>query len=255
MGANETALRSQPLRLEGSLGLSLQVDRSQVAKLGRAELMDESTPEGALRGSATLVLVAGSRVAEARTDLAPYYAGAAVAALLLAALAYLQHVAWAPLYSRISRSRVLANPNRLAVYEAIRARPGMNPSDLSREVGLARVVVQHHLRMLAAHQLVTSRASGRQLAYFAPEDLPSVGELEAQETLRDPTRRRIADELRGAPGGLTQAELTERTGIPQRLVSYHLAKLQEKGLAEGDRGFPQRYRARMEGVENRGVRA
>lgn len=236
-------LDAEPVRLEGAFGLRVAMDHSQQAKVGPVEYRALNTPEAELVGDATLVLVAGIPVAEGSLDLVPLALGAAFVALLLVAFAYLQHVAWAPLYSRIDRVRVLANANRRLLYDLIRGNPGQKPRDLQRATGLARVVVQHHLRMLAAHQLVIARSAGRARAYFPPEGLPSAGELAAIELLRDPTRRRIADALREASGALTQAELVERTGLSQRLVSYHLARLEERGLVVPEATFPRRYRA------------
>jgi predicted transcriptional regulator len=86
---------------------------------------------------------------------------------------------------------------------------------------------------------------GRVLAYFPPGHVPSGDRLAAEVALKDATRRRVLDAARGEMGA-TQAEIADETRLSQRLVSYHLARLEAVGLVQGDGGRPQRFRAAEE---------
>ena len=163
---------------------------------------------------------------------------AAIGAALLVALLF---GLFAPLYSRLDARRVLSNANRARLHALLCEEPGQHPSELSRRIGRARVVVQYHLGVLERHGLVRVVLVGRARRYF-----PLAAEAQNARRLVDihlqtPARRGIAEALALADAALTQRELAERTGFAQTVVSYHLARLARVGLVKAEGPLPRRY--------------
>ncbi|HEX2022293.1 MAG TPA: helix-turn-helix domain-containing protein, partial [Candidatus Thermoplasmatota archaeon] len=147
-----------------------------------------------------------------------------------------------PLYTRIDPARVLANPNRARIHEMARASPGIAASDIVRATGCARVVVDHHLRMLVAHGHLVARRGRKRIAYFPGDRAPDTSSHARTDALTDATRRRVACAVLEEPG-LSQQEIADRLGLRPRLVSHHLRRLQEASLVEGQGSMPRRYRS------------
>ncbi|HEX2022354.1 MAG TPA: helix-turn-helix domain-containing protein, partial [Candidatus Thermoplasmatota archaeon] len=222
--------------LEGPLdatGASLQDARAGPASRAR------------MQGDVHALRIDGEPVvaASAPADPVPAAAVAVGAGAGLLLLAWLLKGPLAALYTRVTRSSVLAHPKRHAIYEHVRANPGTHVSEIARATGVERVVVQHHLRMLEEHDLVASRPSGRVLVYFLPDQVPQGPGLAAQLVLKDGTRLAVARAIRDAPGGVSQSDLVARTGLSQRLLSYHLRRLEEAGLVTSSGWRPRRFAA------------
>ena len=235
-------LHGERLEVEGPR-LALVVARDGPAPEATAALGGPDTST-AFSGEATRVRVAGQDLV--RAPLAPRgVTEGAVGALGLAALLWLlaRWGAWTALYSRVTGARVLTHPRRLAAFELIAARPGVHVSEMGRDLGVGRVVLQHHLRILEAHRLVTTRSVGRIKAYYPAGGSPNAEDARARAALKDATRSRVLAEVVAAPEGLTQKDLMARTGLSQRLVSYHLAHLEGLLLVQGDGARPQRFQA------------
>lgn len=231
-------ITDESLRVDGTLGIIL--DAPDAPTLTPIE--DASGAKAGVSGDASSVIIGGAPVSKA-----PLSRSAVGAIGLLAALAILawSAIRWAPvlLYSRLVPDTLLKNPNRRAIVEAVRAKPGASVADLVRATGLTEVVVRHHLRMLATHRFVTSRGAGKSLGYFAAETPAIQQRGEQYIVLRDASRRAVADAVRRAPMPLSQKEVAEATGLSQRLVSYHLGRLEESGLVATEGTMPRRYAA------------
>jgi len=200
-------------------------------------------PQSRLRftGAATSVELDGAPLlvedAGAAQDVAR---DATLAALLLAALLAAGRLLWAPLYTRLNAATVLRNPNRLRVYEVVCERRPATLRDLRAATGLARVVLQHHLRMLEVHGFVARRRQGSAYVYFAAEHAPPASDP-AWALLADLTRRGVAVALARSPGPLTQVEIAAASGVSRRLASYHLRLLRHADLVREEPGLPHRY--------------
>ena len=238
----ETRLDGERLDLVGVLALT--VAPAGPAPDAAARVASPPTG-GAFAGEATSVRVDGRELVRAADDVPPAAARTAAGALGIAGLLWLlaRTGAWAALYSRVTGPRVLTNPNRLAAYELIVSRPGVHVSEMSREMGVGRVVLQHHLRILETHRLVVARAVGRVRTYYPSGGSPDPETARVDAALKDATRARVLAEVLASAEGVTQKELVERTGLSQRLVSYHLARLEGTLLVRGDGGRPQRFSA------------
>lgn len=197
-----------------------------------------------LGGDAARVRIDGATLHEERA--LPRAAPAVGAAVGLAALAVLlvalaKSGALVALYSRVARSDVLRHPTRAAVHAHVRDHPGAHLAEISRALRVPRVTLQHHLRMLVAHRLLVAQPTGRVLAFYAPGATPDASAVEVHVAMKGETRQRVVDALLAAPAGLTQRDLVEITGMSQRLLSYHLARLEELGIVSGVGARPRRF--------------
>jgi predicted transcriptional regulator len=243
---NQTSFRHQPIRLEGAL--LLDATRSPSAGAPATDALGGAPLASGVRGDATLV-----RVGDHETRAAPG-ASASSAALaariglggaILAALVLLARALLVPLYSRIAPANALANANRARIHALLSDSPGQCPADVSRATGIARVVVRHHLAVLEAQRLIVSRRVEGRLLYLPARRSLDPETLRAKAQLKSGTRRRLAEVVGAAPEGLTQGDIIARTGLPRRLVAYHLRRLGGLGLVEHDGGAPRRYRSSL----------
>ncbi|HWH08191.1 MAG TPA: winged helix-turn-helix transcriptional regulator, partial [Candidatus Thermoplasmatota archaeon] len=209
----------------------LRLDGAVHAALG-APSADGARPL-AVEGRVGRVLVDG---ADVTPRLAPPVRDAGGGVLALLALALLGRLVVAPLYHRLGPSDVLANANRRRIYEAVRARPGASVVELVAAVGLSRILVRHHLKMLEAHKLVRATVWRRRRTYAVAGSEAGRAACE----LKDATRRRVAAALARA-GRATQKQLAQELGISQRLVSYHLARLEASALVRAEGKAPRTY--------------
>lgn len=226
VAGNGHHLDHDSLTLEGSL--SAQLVGVPPGLLGDAPAFDVG-----FEGEATRAVVSGASVVP-RLSVSAAEAGGG--ALALVGLGVLGRLFLAPLYHRLGPSDVLANPNRLRIYDAIRKRPGVDVGALVASVGLSRVLVRHHLRMLEAHKLIRATVWRRRRTYA----LAGEGSGKAACELKDPTRRRVASAV-ARSGGATQKDLAHALGLSQRLVSYHLGCLEGSSLVRAQGRNPRVY--------------
>lgn len=226
----------EPLRIDGNLTFAFLPTES--LPLG---LLPDPTTEARVDGEARSLQVGRERVLSAGPSAKTVATGLSVAAVLGALWLVAQRVLTAPLYSRLNPSRIMTNDRRRRIHGLLAEHPGATPSDLARLGGIPRVVVQHHLRVLESHGIVTLRRDGPRSSYYLVGAVPSPEVLRSQAALRDETRKRIAHALVAAPAPLTQGTLADATGFSQRLVSYHLSRLTDQGLVTTEGTLPRRY--------------
>ncbi len=122
---------------------------------------------------------------------------------------------------------LLRVPKRRRVFEAVVACPGTHARQLSRDLGMALGVVEHHVRHLERHGLLFAHQAGRRRTLYA------AGQVDPQDArvlhvLRKPTWCRLLAALGG--GEASVADLAARVGRPPATVSYHLRRLRDLGL-------------------------
>jgi len=150
----------------------------------------------------------------------------------------------APLASivlRLRRARILEHETRRRLHDAILRQPGMHVAEMTRELGLGRVVVQHHLRVLERYGFVASHAHGRTRNYYSAGHAQWRTSLRAHVLAKDPTRKRVMEVVRESPHGVTQAGVATAARISLRLASYHLSRLEAAGVVQSDKRRPQCY--------------
>lgn len=194
-------------------------------------------------GDATSVEIDGHALSRSTASLPPALATGGGVLLALAALVAVMKFAPIAFYSRIGPTELLEHPTRARIHRHVRANPGSHVAQISRALGVRRVTLQHHLRLLENGQRVVGKRSGRVLAYYAPEHGGATARVDAQVALKDETRSRVLSAIKAAPTPLAQRDLVERLGISQRLASHHVHKLEAVGLVVGEGERPRRYTA------------
>lgn len=229
--------RGESVRIDGALDLALAfVPRSEI----QGSPLATRALEAGIEGEASQVLVGDAVVARDSSRAAGIAAGAGLLALLALVWAYLK---WGgiQLYTRIEAVTVLQNPNRRRIYDHLCASPGRSIAEIVRETGISQVVVRHHLRMLEVHAYVVQRGRGKLKVYFPNDGRLGQAAASGWIALKDDTRRAIAGCIARSSAPLSQKEIAEATGVSQRLVSYHLAKLEAEGLVRLEGSMPRRY--------------
>lgn len=229
-----------------------------VSGVVNAELWYEPPPEGRTERAAANVKGSGSPGLRSRLEgdaiameigdaavLSPILPQATIMAALIMAImlaaSLLSRAGWFPLFSRVGPSSALRHPRRAQIVALLRSEPGATSSGLARAMGVSRQTVEHHLRVLVRTGWVVEHASGRSVHHFESDGLVDVPLREARVALAAAGRAAVARALAQAEAPRTQAELEASLGLQQRLVSYHLARLERSGLVEAIKGRPRRY--------------
>lgn len=127
---------------------------------------------------------------------------------------------------------------RAKVYQTIQRYPGLHLRGLARSAREQASLVDYHARKLAEEGFVEAREQGGFVRYFptpkgpgqlAPADKDVVG------VLREPTPLHLVLLLLDE-GPQTHGELVARLEVAKSTVSYHLAKLAERGMVVREPG-------------------
>jgi len=137
------------------------------------------------------------------------------------------------LYARVTRAEVFDNAVREEIFGAIRARPGISASDLSKLAGVSWGTTIYHLEVLEQNRMVSSLRKGRHRRYFENgADLSTSKDIVA--LLQNPVTASIAQQIRVAPGA-TQKDLAAATGMSPQALHWHLVRLVGAGLVRKER--------------------
>lgn len=130
--------------------------------------------------------------------------------------------------SDTARRLILRLPKRRRVFEAVVACPGTHARRLSRDLGIALGVVEHHVRHLEKHGLLYAHQQGRRRTLYGshvdPEDARII------HALRKPVPCALLAALGTGERAVTGLAL--QTGLPASMVSYNLRRLRALGLVE-----------------------
>lgn len=124
---------------------------------------------------------------------------------------------------------LLRVPKRRRVFEAVVAFPGTHARRLSRELGIALGVVEHHVRQLERHGLLFAHQQGRRRTLYATGRIEPLDAL-VIHVLRKPAWGQLFHSLMQQEQGV--ASLARAIGLPAATVSYHLRRLRTLGLLE-----------------------
>ncbi|MDD4566982.1 EPS-associated transcriptional regulator, MarR family [Methanoculleus chikugoensis] len=132
-------------------------------------------------------------------------------------------------YRRIAKRAALDHETRTAIYDHIRAHPGIRLGTLAEDLGINRGTLRYHLGRLQEFGMVAATAVGGQTGYF--ENRQRYSELEAKVLihLKNPNTREILFTLLEKPGA-SRRDLAERLGITASSVSWHLRRLRGDGV-------------------------
>lgn len=137
------------------------------------------------------------------------------------------------LYSRLTRSDLLDNEHRDAVYRLIQENPGMGLTEICKQTGLGWGTTVYHLDRLERAQMVSSERVGPHRCYFPMGTVPRSAR-KGIGTLKAETTRSVAAFLATRPGA-TQTELCEGLGLSASAASKQVTKLETAGLVRRER--------------------
>ena len=128
-----------------------------------------------------------------------------------------------PLYSKLSREKVLNQFLRGQIYGYIMAYPGENYSSIKKAMGVENGTLTHHLYILEREGFVASRVDGRNKRFYP------AGVAAERRTKASMIQKAILKMIRQSPS-LTQTEIAEALGTSKQVVNYHIKSLKKVGL-------------------------
>jgi DNA-binding MarR family transcriptional regulator len=137
-----------------------------------------------------------------------------------------------PLFARINGERLLENPVRARVHEAIHKDPGISLQDVRDRAGIAWGTTVHHLNRLERHGFVVSVRHGNHRRFF-PSNTQASRHRRELTALSHPTAHRIAVHVRSTPG-TDQKGLCEALDIRNPAASKHLTRFERLGLVQSE---------------------
>ena len=137
-----------------------------------------------------------------------------------------------PLFSRVGSDRLLENPVRARVHEAIALDPGLSLQDVRDRAGVAWGTTVHHLTRLERHGLVVSVRHGNHRRYFPANSVSSRYRRELA-ALSHPTAHRIATHVTACPG-TDQKGVCRALDLQNPAASKHLTRFESLGLVQSE---------------------
>lgn len=125
-----------------------------------------------------------------------------------------------PLYSTISRDRLMENKNRREIVSLINSNHGITFSNLMKEVGLKNGALAYHLYTLEKEHYIKSVKDGKYRRFY-PRGTPVTGLSSLQE--------RIVSIIMANPS-ITQREIANIIDSTPQTVNYNIKKLIKAGV-------------------------
>lgn len=144
-----------------------------------------------------------------------------------------------PLFSRIERDRLLDNPVRARVHEAVAQEPGLSLSDVAARAGIAWGTAVHHLSRLESNGLLVSTSRGGHRRFFVA-NTPAAAQRSAVAVVLHPTARRIAELVARRPG-IDQSGICQALDLNNPAASKHLGRFEAQGLVLSQRSGRSRH--------------
>lgn len=230
---------------DDGLGEDAAVSVAAFDDAGQTLYVQEATEETQIVGEPDNDVDHGSRAVTAAEVTVPVWAvpplgwmaGAGLLGAVAAAVYYfwpaIRHLPLIRGYTRIQAEEALENPNRAAIVETVRNRPGIHLKELVRRSEMGHGAVRHHVEMLTElDHLVETRSDGYR-CYFAPGEVAR-NVREAIPLVKADGARRILRVVAETPG-LAGQDVAERTDLSTATVNYHLKRLRDAGLVDADR--------------------
>ncbi|MCM2466256.1 winged helix-turn-helix transcriptional regulator [Methanoculleus oceani] len=132
-------------------------------------------------------------------------------------------------YRRIAKRAALEHETRTAIYDHVRAHPGIRLGTLAQDLGINRGTLRYHLGRLQEFGMIATAAVEGRTGYFENRQKYSVLEEKVLIHLRNPNTRELLAILLESPEA-SRRELAERLGITASSVSWHLRRLRADGI-------------------------
>jgi len=148
-----------------------------------------------------------------------------------------------PLYSRLSKDKVLENYNRGRVYQYVELNPGAHFNAILAALGMNNGALVYHLEVLEREGLLRSRADGMYRRFYTKDARPPP----LLENGTSEVQLRVLKAVQEMPG-ITQKELARVLGLRQSTLAYQVDRLAAMGYIAGEtRGRRVHYRAKKGG--------
>jgi DNA-binding transcriptional ArsR family regulator len=135
-----------------------------------------------------------------------------------------------PLYTKIRKEEVLDQFTRGRIYGMIESNPGVHYTLIKKKVGVGNGTLTYHLSTLEREGFVRSEWDGLYKRFYPSQMARSEGEV--LELSR--VQAELLGHIRTAPG-ISQKELSMRTGFSKRVISYHISRMTEARLIRIER--------------------
>jgi DNA-binding transcriptional ArsR family regulator len=136
---------------------------------------------------------------------------------------------WVPLYTKIRKEEVLDQFVRGRIFGVIEHNPGVTYSQIKRKIGVGNGTLTHHLSMLEKQNYIKADRDGLYKRFY-PRDY-HIDEDAVELT----TLQRDIYFLAKTEPGISQKDLSDRLGVSERVMSYHIHLLQEARLLRVER--------------------
>ncbi len=164
-------------------------------------------------------------------------AGAGVLGLLIGVVYWLwptiQSAPMFGLFSRLRENQVLEHPTRSRIMQELEREPGLHHSELCRRMGAGNGVVEHHLRILVANDLVVRRKEAGYACFFPARGVDR-RDSAAMPWLKSQGARKVMVSVVARPGQ-SGKDIAAASGLDPATVTYHLKRLREAGLVDARR--------------------
>jgi parallel beta-helix repeat protein len=150
-----------------------------------------------------------------------------VSAMLLEVLKFGIISLFIPLYSRLSKDKLLDQPTRYKIFGYIIGNPGAHFGLIKDDLDLGSGQLVYHLKQLEEAHMVYSREDGAKKRFY-PADVPRT--KKATPNISD-----IQEEILGIVefnSGIVQKKIASSVGISRQVAGYHLTKMEQKGLID-----------------------
>lgn len=230
----------EPAAASSSLGNALSLKK--VPAGNHLVTVTVSDPQGLSASQTWAVSVAGKAAAPAVNATTVSNAGGAAVAVGLASwlvvmLAATEHGKYAffkflvvPLYSKIQKEEVLDHFTRGRIYGMIESNPGVHYTLIKKKVGVGNGTLTYHLGTLEREGFIRSEWDGLYKRFY-PAQMSRTGD----EVLElSGVQSELMGHIRTDPG-ISQKELSQRTGFSKRVISYHISRMAEARLIRIER--------------------
>ncbi|PKK81788.1 MAG: hypothetical protein CVT47_00660 [Thermoplasmata archaeon HGW-Thermoplasmata-2] len=140
----------------------------------------------------------------------------------------------AALFTRIPQDKILENPTRRQIFNAIQRNPGINMSQISKRLGIGWGTTVHHVKKLEAAMKVHVEDRNNERCFFENGGEFPVDSMAAAAALKDSTAKGIFGYIRKKPGA-SQKDVAAHFGIRPSLVSWHVTRLEKEGIINRNR--------------------
>ncbi len=140
----------------------------------------------------------------------------------------------AALFTRIPQDKILENSTRRQIFNAIQKNPGINMSQISKELGIGWGTTVHHVKKLEGAMKVHVEERNNERCFFENGGTFPADSMAAVAALKDSTAKGIFGYIRKNPG-TSQKEIAAHLEVGPSLVSWHVTRLEKEGIINRNR--------------------